>query len=192
MSYKLYRWLSNSITESPDGRYRYRHLREDPSHRSQAQSELKTYVQEAHEDARRYLRKALIPLDPLESGPKCDPCENYPSGLPLSTLKGYFGEIVAGLIAEYFNPIGEAGWKVPAFLFRFHQAAFHQLERARQTGDDVRGSIGRLGDDCLAFRRDNDGHIVRALFCEGKCTHDHDAGQISDGHEKLSSQPEVT
>jgi hypothetical protein len=111
--------------------------------------------------------------------------------LPIVTLKGYFGEIFAAIIAEHFEPFGEGGWKVPAFLFRFHDTAFHELERAKQTGKPIRTIFGRVGDDCLAFRMDDDNAIIRSLVCEAKCTHDHDASFIQKAHEKLSEQVSI-
>src|SRR5205823_3722208 len=42
------------------------------------------------------------------------------------------------------------------------------------------------GDDCLAFQRDENGEIARVLYCEAKCTADHDSGMIADAYEKAS------
>ncbi len=179
--------LLNNVKESGDKRYRHRLVQEHASKRDEFIEELTCYVQRAHEDARQCLRKlAGDSLDPLGASPKADPAIGYPERLNMKTLKGYLGEVFAGLIAEHFSPFDEENWKVPAFLFRFHDAAFHQLETLRQVGGQATPIPGRLGDDCLAFRLDNDGHIVRSLYCEAKCTADHHTNMIDDAHKKVS------
>lgn len=183
---KLEDWLSNSVTESKDKRYRHRLLKENPEQRLRIIPALKSYVQKAHDDMRRRIYKAAgISLDPLGSPPAYDLAEGYPECLHIQTLKGYFGEIFAGLVAENFSPFGY-NWKVPAYLFRFHKVSFEKLEIWRQTGEKPGIIPGRSGDDCLAFQRDEKGRIVRSLVCEAKCTPDHESKMISDAHEKVS------
>lgn len=186
---KLSRWLLNTVNESKDKRYRHRHIKEDAAHRTEALKELKTIVQNAHEDARNHLRAlAGVSLDPLDPGGrsiKKDPADGYPERLHPITLKGYLGEIFAAVIAEQFSPFGFDNWKVPAFLFRFHLVEFQQLESMRQTGASSQLRPGRTGDDCVAFHLDSNGRIIRSLYCESKCTYGHDAGLISDAHEKV-------
>jgi hypothetical protein len=133
---------------------------------------------------------------------------DYPTGLPVTTLKGYLGETLAGIVAEDYHPF-DVAWQVPAFLFRYHDDAFYRLEAASITvEDDVdddppdgeelldeahassnaqRNVPGRRGDDCLAFWREPDGTITKLLVCEGKCSAGHRSDLIADGHEKLSS-----
>lgn len=82
--------------------------------------------------------------------------------------------------------IGESNWQVPAFLFRFHLVAFQQLEAYRQTNNLPSIAPGRTGDDCVAFQLDSQGRIVRYLYCEAKCTTDHDTHLIDEAHEKVS------
>lgn len=146
------------------------------------------YVQKAHEDTRNHLRKlANISLDPLGDITLVDPAMGYPELLPLQTLKGYFGEVFAGLVAEHFSPMGIKQWRVPAFLFRFHDLAFDRLERLRHSGGSSEVNIiGRHGDDCLAFQMDASGEITCSLACEAKCTASHDAGLLMDAHKKIS------
>jgi hypothetical protein len=127
---------------------------------------------------------AGITLDPLGEPDTGDPALEYPHKLPLSTLQGYFGEVFAGLIVENGSALGESGWQVPAFLFRTHAVAFEQLELMRQTGQPLKGVPGRTGDDCMAFRRDSQGNIIRTLYCEAKCTLGHDTSLIADAHER--------
>jgi hypothetical protein len=155
--------------------------------------ELRTAVQEAHEDARRRLcRLAATDLDPLANqGVRADEALGYPQRLPIRTLKGYFGEFFAGVVAENCHPFDLRDWVVPAYLFRFHTVAFQQLDAAAQDGNAVGEIPGRTGDDCLAFRMDaTTGLISAALFCEAKCTDDHDAHLVAEAHTKLSSRTE--
>src|SRR5262249_42242713 len=115
------------------------------------------------------------------------PYSDYPHGLPLVTLQGYFGEIMAGWCAEHHAPCGDADWIVAAHLFRFHLTEFHNLESRGQTGAAPGAIVGRNGDDCVAFRRSTDGKIIAVLFCESKCTATHDAGLINDAHQKAGA-----
>ena len=184
---KLSCWLLDSVSESNNKQYRHRLLKENLSQRCEILEDLKSYVQAAHEDARRHLRKlAGTSLDPLDPTVTYDPAEGYPERLHIRTLKGYFGEVFAGLVAEKLSPFGQDGWKVPAFLFRFHQVEFQQLEAMRQTGAKAGVRPGRSGDDCLAFKLDSEGQIVRTLYCEAKCTTSHRKSMIDDAHEKVS------
>jgi hypothetical protein len=104
----------------------------------------------------------------------------------MTTLKGYFGEIMTYAIAESFDACGHSDWEVPGFPFRFHVTAFQRLEAQRLDGRPMGTIIGRTGDDCLAFRRDAKGAIVGVLYCEAKCTATHDPSLIEDAHKKLT------
>jgi hypothetical protein len=165
-------WLCDFLHETSDKKYRHRLFKEYPNKRNETLKRLTSYIQNAHEDARSRLRKLVEnPLDPLGSQPPFDPTEGYPQLFHMNTLKGYFGEIFAGLIAEHFSPFDEEGWKVPAFLFRYHGVEFQQLEILRQKGGVAAKRPGRTGDDCLAFQLDDEGRIIRYLYCEAKCTY---------------------
>ena len=190
---ELSNWLSNENLTSSDGRYTYRCLQENLSYRAEIIEEMKRLMHRLHEDARNRIRKAHASdhsLDPFEELPTPSisyfTIDEYPKGLNIETLKGYFGEIFAGIIAENLNSHSE-NWEVPAFLFRFHQSAFDKLEMMRQVGSDDRNIIGRHGDDCLAFQRDSNGKIVRSLVCEAKCTYTHQKSMIEDAHAKASA-----
>ncbi len=180
-------WLQDFVSESDDKRYRHRLITEYPNKRNEILEELTTYVQNAHEDARLRLRKiADNSLDPFGLPAPFDPAEGYPELFHIRTLKGYFGEIFAGLIAEYLSPFDESNWKVPAFLFRYHGVEFQQLEVIRQTGRHAGLRPGRTGDDCLAFQLDDKGQIIRYLYCEAKCTPKHRTKMIGDAYRKAS------
>lgn len=179
-------WLSNSVSESEDKRYIHRLIKENLSQRDLILDELISIVKKAHDDARYRLRKlAGNSLKPFEDSP--DPTEGYPERLHIQSLKGYFGEIFAGIIAENFAPFGEDDWEVPVFLFRVHVVEFQQLEFLNQTGETAKKRPGRTGDDCLAFRRNSEGVIISSLACEAKCTANHQTNMISEAHEKASA-----
>jgi len=183
-------WLSNHVTESKDKKYQHRRLEENLDARASVINELQLIVYEAHEDARQRLRQligiSLDPLDPFASAESDYPVEEYPKFLNIQALKGCFGEIFAGIVAENFPILGEK-WEVPAYLFRFHLAAFRQLEMLRQTKGRAGQIPGRTGDDCVAFQRNSEGKIIRSLICEAKCTYKHDTTMIAEAHEKASA-----
>jgi hypothetical protein len=150
------------------------------------------YFRHAHEDVIRHMRGlAGVSLHPLRAHTNADPARHYPCRLHETVLKGYFGEVFAGLLAENIPVAGATDWQVPAFLFRNHRVAFQELERYRQAGQTPRPIPGRLGDDCLAFRRNRRGTIVAILYCESKCTARHDTTMIADAHQKLSDSVAV-
>jgi hypothetical protein len=147
--------------------------------------ELKKYVQLAHDDVRRHLAMlAGASLDPLSQGGSPIPL-GYPWMLDALTLQGYLGEVLAGLVAEYFEPF-RLSWLVPAYLFRFHHVAFDELERWRQGGPAPGRIPGRFGDDFLAFGRRADGAIERTLVGEAKCTSKHSRAMIREAHTQIS------
>jgi hypothetical protein len=149
--------------------------------------EIFTYIDHAHEGARQKLRAPLgDSLHPLHHGTSADPAFGYPHKLNRIALQGFFGEIIAGIVAEYYAGDNEHEWEVPVFLFRTHIVAFQQLELMKQTNNWERHIVGRTGDDGLAFSRDENGHIVAWLACEAKCTRNHSATLINDNHVKLS------
>jgi hypothetical protein len=181
-------WLTVIVQSPSPGRYEHLLAEENGHDRSVILPRLQTLISQAHQDARDRIRRlALGSLDPLAGCSAKDPAEGYPERLHIQTLKGYFGEVLAGIVAENLHPFGIKEWEVPAYLFRFHLVEFQQLDMIGQTGAAARRRPGRTGEDCLAFRRDANGDIVATLFCEAKCTSDHDAGMIGDAHEKSSS-----
>jgi hypothetical protein len=183
-SAELRAWLS--VTEVVNGAYRHALLAEDLASRADGLASLCVLAENAHRDARERLERLIgISLDPLAGAPSLG-WLRYPQDLHTSVLQGYLGELLAGLIAENYEPHGR-GWTVPAFLFRGHLAAYQDLERRRQLGGPARPVPGRTGDDALAFEVDEGGAIVAWLWCEAKCTHDHQSGLISAGHEQLSA-----
>lgn len=180
-------WLVINVSRSTNGTYEHALGREDGDGRAAVMPRLKELIKDAHEDARKRLRAlASGSLDPLGEADARDPADGYPQELHMQTLKGYFGEVLAGLVAENLDPFGLADWKVPAYLFRYHLVEFQHLEFMAQVGEKAEPRPGRTGDDCLAFRCNGDGDVVAALFCEAKCTKGHSASLIDDAHEKSS------
>jgi hypothetical protein len=184
---QIFDWLTVNRTQSNGGRYEHLLGKEVDGARATLMPAIRTVVAKAHEDARRRLMHlATGSLDPLAGAGNADPLPGYPHQLPLDTRKGYFGEIMAGAVAENLDPFGHADWSVPAHLFRFHTVAFQQLDRVNQTGETLTHLPGRTGDDCLAFRHDDNWLISATMCCEAKCTANHDTGQIAAAHEKSS------
>jgi hypothetical protein len=182
---KILHWLWSEKLVSEDGRYRHQLLREEPGGLVEVLDALRAYVDHAHADALRNYRRLIgISLNPLRDSPDDDPTTPYPRRLHISVLTSYFGEILAGIVAEHYAPLGEGDWEVPAYLFRFHTVAFQALEASLQTRDPPGRLVGRTGNDCLAFRRDGRGQIVKCLHCEAKCCARHDAHLIAAAHEQ--------
>ncbi|HBE18064.1 MAG TPA: DEAD/DEAH box helicase [Cyanobacteria bacterium UBA11149] len=193
----LSNWLANTTQKSRDKKYYHRQLTENLAIRTAILQELQQLVHQAHEDARQNLRnlsgidQSLDFLQEKETlGIETTIFDNFPRYLELKTLKGYFGEIMAAVVAEHFNPLDE-DWQVFAFPFRLHQTAYHALEKVRQEGGAASTIIGRLGDDMLAFHCNDQGKIIRVLFCEAKCTARHDINLIAEAHQKSSDSKKI-
>jgi len=193
-------WLQDSLPVEENDSYRHRRIDEVSDLRAKILPRLKQAVFEAHEDARRRLRDIEgVSLDPLQIPPGRDPAEGYPERLSPTTLMGYFGEFLTGIVCEELAPFGEKRWAVPAYLFRYHLDEFRHLDRLNQVGpeDDKQREkrFGRAGDDCLAFVLDEDENIARTLVCEAKCVQKHTkrprkkgeiTDEVADAHTKLS------
>lgn len=181
---QLTAWLQGCTTDNGD----YRHCRLEEcagASREDGLEALREVVERAHEDARDRLQAlTAINLNPIGQPPP-PASVTYPADLHTTTLQGYLGEIMAGVVAENFAPHARE-WEVPAFLFRAHVGAFQALERRRQLGGPATPIPGRTGDDCVAFVRDDDGEIAEWLMCEAKCSHDHASALIRQGHKQLS------
>lgn len=188
-------WLQSVPLPQAQRDYLVRLWRENPAQRGPVLAELRAYIHEALSDAIGRLRRGfeddLAPFD----CPVFDPAANYPALLHLITLQGYFGEIMAGLAVEHWGARGRLDWNVPAFLFRFHVVEFQHLERINQElrenrpydpDRDAERRPGRTGDDALAFTMNAENEIDGVIALEAKCLVDHNAGILSNAHEKLS------
>ncbi|WP_147803334.1 hypothetical protein [Alkalicoccus halolimnae] len=191
-------WLSPARKENKDLKYRHLKLSEMKSSREDIIPYLQQVINEAHEDYKRCKRAVLSDsLDPgvnidFDELGDLDPAYGYPNFLDMNTLKGYFGEIFSGIIAENFSPFNINNWKVPVFSFRHHETAFDQLETYKRTGNKKKATIGRPGDDCLAFVLNEESNkIEKMLFIEAKCTDDHKSDLINKAHSQISDKNPV-
>jgi hypothetical protein len=192
---ELEHWLESSADDVTADGYQH-HVLTEGIPRDQALDALTRFVRHTHQDVVEHInRVAGISLSPtalngVEGSRIPPPTDGYPELLPRTVLMGYFGEIVAGFVAQTSTLHSLTGWRVPAYLFRFHEQAFELLERVRQGASVPRAIPGRTGDDCLAFLRDASGNVTHALVCEAKCYARHDEDAVSAAHEKVSG-PEL-
>lgn len=184
----LDRWLEAEETcNATSPPYCHLLLRQRDDVDSEVWDEIYAYIDHAHAGARQALRAPLEDsLHPLHYGTNVDPAFGYPHKMCDTALQGFFGEIVAGIVAEHYAGDDEHVWEVPAYLFRTHIVGFQQLELMKQTDNWGKQIVGRTGDDVLAFARDENGSIVAWLACEAKCTRNHSSTLIMDNHVKLS------
>lgn len=130
-------------------------------------SALKSYFESAHLDARVVFHDFMgISLHPDDDEKQAD--VSYPSSLHLTTLKGFFGEVLAGLLAEGYELVGNHEWKVPVFLFRFHDDAKKYLYTLVRDPSQERQTIGRLGTDFIGVSIDDNGEVARLISGEAK------------------------
>ncbi len=129
---------------------------------------LRPYFESAHLDARTIFHEEIgINLHP-DADPAEPPPVVYPNSLEVSARRGLFGETLAGLLTEVCEYIGGHDWKVPVFLFRFHQTAADYLYTLRRDPSQTRKLPGRTGDDFVAIVLNADGAVVRVLAGEAK------------------------
>jgi hypothetical protein len=189
-------WQVDQHLASPHPNYRLRVWRENRAELAAIRYELVAYVNEAHDDARRRIRHGFEDdLSPFSGRPN-DPAANYPSLLHRVTLQGYFGETLAGLAVEHWGAHGHMDWVVPAFLFRLHNQEFQHLDTINERlaeGEPydpdrmAEQRPGRTGDDCLAFRMNDENTITDVLTLEAKCLSQNSNSKIRDAHQKLAA-----
>lgn len=178
-------WLRQLSLTNGRARYSHRLLKEDAAVRAAILVQVKKYFDDAHNDARRRIRKAAgINLDPLGRPDPRDPSRDYPQKLPRTALQGYLGEILGGLVIETFGACAINTWEIPAHLCRHHNVAFQYLEKLRAGARPTQAIPGRTGNDCVAFKRDAAGAIVAFLRCEAKCTAQHSSTLLNHAHEQ--------
>jgi hypothetical protein len=190
-------WLvAQVIPPSTNGNYRLRLWRENRACLDKIRDELKAYIEEAFDDARRRVRRGFEDsLSPFND-PTTDPAANYPALLHHITLQGYFGETLAVLAVEHWGAHSHTDWCVPAFLFRLHDVEFQHLESINErlvsggTYEPDEGAErrpGRTGDDGIAFRLNNENTITDVLTIESKCVARNNNKKIKEAHEKLAA-----
>lgn len=187
-------WLPMKM-ESSAGYFHY-HIVEDSGSRKIALPIIAEYIRRAHQDAiNEFKRPFENKLDPRNKAHDSytKALAFYPRYCEKITLQGFFGEILAGLLIELYDP-HTLEWGVPKFNFSAHDLMFQELLTAAATGRDPRRALGHFGDDCLAFTLDEArSRIDRILVCEAKCTLGHSSSLIIEAHVKINDQPiEVT
>jgi hypothetical protein len=125
------------------------------------------YFESAHLDARQCFHKlARISLHPDETDEACE--AQYPGSLPLTALKGIFGEVMCGMMAESFEFIGKHEYLIPVFLFRNHEDAGQYIYTLSRDHTRTREVLGRKGDDFIGIVVNQEGNVTRFLAGEAK------------------------
>lgn len=130
--------------------------------------ELRPYFESAHRDAREVFHHAArIDLHPDADAP--GEHAQYPNCLPPTAKKGLFGEVMAGLMTQAYQFIGDHQWTVPIFLFRYHAEVEAYIFDLARDPARVREVSGRHGNDFIALGIDPaSGEVVRFLAGEAK------------------------
>lgn len=125
------------------------------------------YFESAHLDAREHFHEEInIDLHP-DAG-SAGAHATYPKCLPSKTRRGLFGEVMAGMLTEHFEYVGNHKWRVPIYLFRHHEDVEHYLFALARDASLTREVMGRHGSDFLAIVLDDEGYVVRYLAGEAK------------------------
>lgn len=149
------------------GNYRHLLLEQKKTKDDDLFSKLIPYFESAHLDARTVFHEFMgIDLHPDAAAVSAE--ISYPSSLHLTTLKGFFGEALTGLIVEAYELVGNHDWEVPVFLFRFHDDAKKYLYTLVRAPEQERQTIGRLGTDFVGISTDEKGEVVRLISGEAK------------------------
>lgn len=128
---------------------------------------LRPYFESAHLDAREAFHgDAGLDLHPDASADGAH--AQYPSCLPPKTLRGLFGEVLAGLVTEQYPFVGGHKWTIPVFLFRHHADARKYIFTLARDPARQRQLHGRHGNDFIAICMDENGVVTRFLAGEAK------------------------
>jgi hypothetical protein len=161
----LANWLNDYPTEVEN--YGHLLLEEQDETNPEIAKDLLAYFESAHLDARQCFHKlARISLHPDGADGACD--AHYPGSLPLTALKGLFGEVMCGMMAESFEFIGKHEYVIPVFLFRNHEDAGQYIYTLSRDPTRTREVLGRKGDDFIAIVVDNEGKVTRFIAGEAK------------------------
>ncbi len=161
----LKRWLS--ACPSKVGNYEHLLLEQDCDCDDDLISDFVAYFESAHADARAFFHEQMgIELHPDADAPH--PFITYPTCLPSITRRGLFGEVMAGMLTEYYDFIGSHKWKIPGFLFRYHEDAEAYLFALVRDEQRKRELYGRRGTDFLALALNDEGDIERFIAGEAK------------------------
>lgn len=130
-------------------------------------TELARYFESAHADARAFFHEQIgIDLHPDADAEGAH--ATYPSCLPPITRRGLFGEVMAGMLTEHYKYIGGHEWRIPVFLFRYHEDAEAYLFALARDEKRKREVYGRRGSDFLALALNEAGEVIRFIVGEAK------------------------
>lgn len=159
-------WLDEYSSEEVKG-YGHLLLEEKVETDPAFAKELIDYFESAHLDARKCFHKlARISLHPDAGDEACD--AQYPGSLPLTALKGLFGEVMCGMMTENYEFVGKHEYLIPVFLFRNHEDAGQYIYTLSRDPSRTREVLGRKGDDFIAIVVDEDGKVTRFIAGEAK------------------------
>lgn len=128
---------------------------------------LRSYFESAHLDAREHFHTEIgIDLHP-DAGDDVGHVQ-YPNCLPTVARRGLFGEVIAGLVTEAYDFIGNHKWSIPVFLFRYHADVEKYLFDLARDPARIRSVFGRFGSDFLGLSLGEDGSVVRFIAGEAK------------------------
>ncbi|WP_442807665.1 hypothetical protein [Trinickia soli] len=159
------RWLKRYPSEV--GNYGHLLLEQNGKCDDALIAELVGYFESAHADAREFFHAQMgIDLHP-DAGAEGSQV-TYPTCLPPITRRGLFGEVMAGMLTEHYDYIGGHNWKIPVFLFRYHEDAEAYLFALARDEKRKREVYGRRGSDFLALALNETGEVVRFIVGEAK------------------------
>ncbi len=161
--------LEGWLTAYPTVRGDYGHLLLEQSGESDDElvEAFKPYFESAHLDAREYFHEQIgIDLHPDASAPGAH--AEYPDCLPSTAKRGLFGEVMAGMLTEHYEFVGDHEWTVPIFLFRHHEDVERYLFALARDPARARAVFGRFGTDFVAIALDEHGQVIRYLAGEAK------------------------
>lgn len=159
----------------------YRHLLLEqcvPSLSDPDISELRPYFESAHRDAREVFHAAArISLHPEDGGKGSH--ATYPNCLPKKTVRGLFGEVMCGIVAETYDLVGSKKWRVPIFLFREHAPVARYIFDLVRDPARIKEVHGRPGNDFIGLELAADGTVLAFIAGEAKWRADLTASTIA-------------
>jgi len=161
----LDRWLNSYPSEV--GNYGHLLLEQDCACDGELIADLVGYFESAHADARAFFHEQMgIELHPDADDEGAH--VTYPGCLPPITRRGLFGEVMAGMLTENYDYIGNHHWNIPVFLFRYHEDAEGYLFALVRDEERKRQVYGRRGSDFLALVLNEEGEVIRLIVGEAK------------------------
>ena len=145
----LKKWLA--VSHSKSNRYHHLHLVEDSNFRQAAAPLLARYLKSAHKDARQYFQASFSrSADARAKALRYHAMNMYPAACDALTVKGFFGEVIAGFVAEVYQPHNYQ-WLVPAFCFRFMTICSPNSSVRPTRGETPEGQSGAWATIALLF-----------------------------------------